>query len=168
LRGPRQTLAAWRYRALAVKQRPMQTLRLVLIALLPLPTGGCLMLPVVEENVYSTCHALASTGWSAHVERIPDHHNRPIFKPTLIVRGKVTVPDEGYSVSLDLGPVQRLDAPVQQILVRTEPPSRPSATAAATNVDVSGAFPALKHYGAVTIRCGDGTLAIIKPVPRTD
>ena len=30
------------------------------------------------------------------------------------------VPSEGYSVSLDLGPVRKLDAPVQQIMVRTE------------------------------------------------
>lgn len=134
---------------------------------LPLLAGGCLMLPVVDDPVYSTCHALGSSGWTAHVERIPDHHNRPILKPTLIVSGRVTVPSDDYSMSLDLGPVQKLDAPVQQILVRTQPPARPAAPAP-TMVDVHGAFPALKRYGAVTIRCGDGTLAIIKPVPRTN
>ena len=145
----------------------MQMLRLAVILSLPLLAGACLMLPVVEEHVYSTCHAVRSSDWSAHVERIPDHHNRPIYKPTLIVTGRVTVPSDGYSVSLDLGPVQKLDAPVQQILVRTVPPSEPAAQAL-TDVDVRGAFPALKRYGAVTIRCGDGTLAIIKPVPRAN
>ena len=144
----------------------MQTIRLASILVLPLLAGGCLMLPVVEDPVYSTCHAIASSGWRAHVEYIPDHHNRPIYKATLLVSGRVTVPSEGYSVSLDLGPVQRLDQPVQQIMVRTEPPSGTEAPAR-TEVPVSGAFPALKRYGAVTIRCGDGTLAIIKPVPRT-
>jgi hypothetical protein len=143
----------------------MHKLRLASIVPLPLLAGGCLMLPVVEDHVYSTCHAVASSGWTARVEYIPDHHNRPVFKPTLLVSGRVTVPSEGYAVSLDLGPIQRLDAPVQQILVRTEAPSGEEAPAK-TEVHVSGAFPALKRYGAVTIRCGDGTLAIIKPVPR--
>jgi len=77
----------------------------------------------------------------------------------------VTVPSEGYAVSLDLGPVQKLDQPVQQILLRTEPPGG-SETPARTEVHVSGAFPALKRYGAVTIRCGDGIVGIIKPVSR--
>ncbi len=144
----------------------MLKLRFAAIALLSLPLCGCLMLPVVEENVYSTCHAVASSDWSAHVERIPDHHNRPLWKPTLIVTGKVTVPSDGYEVSLDLGPVQRLDGPVQQILVRTTPPSGSVAQTPVT-LDVRGAFPARKRYGAVIIRCGDGTLAIIKSVPRT-
>jgi hypothetical protein len=143
----------------------MQRFRLAAVAALPLLSAGCLALPVVEETVYSPCHAVASSGWSAHVERIPDHHNRPLLKPTLIVSGRVTVPSGGYDVSLDLGPVQRLDRPVQQILLRTRPPSGP-ATQALTDVEVRGAFPALKSYGAVTIRCGDGTFAIITPVPR--
>jgi hypothetical protein len=143
----------------------MQSFRLALILSLPLLAGGCLMLPVVEDPVYSTCHAIASSGWTARVDYIPDHHNRPVFKPTLIVSGRVTVPSDGYAVSLDLGPVQKVAGPIQQILVRTEPP--PSAeTPAPTIVAVHGAFPALKRYDEVTIRCGDGTLAIIKPVPR--
>ena len=142
----------------------MDWTRRAAILLLPLLAGGCLHPPVVEDLVYSPCHAVSSGNWSAHVERIPDHHNRPVLKPTLIVRGTVTVPGDGYAVSLDLGPVQKLDAPVQQIMVRTEG----SGTQSPTTLAVSGAFPALKRYGAVTIRCGDGTLAIIKPVPRRD
>lgn len=143
----------------------MLKLRLAFVLPLPLLAGGCLMLPVVDDPVYSTCHAIGSSGWNAHVERIPDHHNRPILKPWLIVSGQVTVPSAGYSVSLDLGPVRKLDAPVQQIMVRTEPPAGPAAQVL-TTVNVNGTFPALKHYGAVTIRCGDGTMAIIKPIPR--
>jgi hypothetical protein len=166
LSAPRKRLRHGAAAALPLSIGPMQMVRLAFVLLLPLTAGGCLMLPVVEENVYSTCRALGSSGWTAHVERIPDHHNRPLLKPTLIVSGRVTVPSDGYSVSLDLGPVRKLDAPVQQILVRTEPPAGPAAQAL-TTVDVRGAFPALKRYGAVTIRCGDGTLAIIKPIPRT-
>lgn len=144
----------------------MHMLRLAILLPLPLLAGGCLMLPVVEDPVYSTCHAIGSSDWTAHVERIPDHHNRPVLKPTLIVSGQVTVPSDGYSVSLDLGPVEKIDGIVQQILVRTGPPRRPAAQVL-TNVAVRGAFPARKHYDAVRIRCGDGTLAIIKSVPRT-
>jgi hypothetical protein len=144
----------------------MSRFRVAATVLLPLATGGCLALPVVEEPVYSTCHALASSDWAAHVERIPDHHNRPLLKRTLIVSGRVTVPSDGYAVSLDLGPVERLDAPVQQILLRTSPPDAPTAQAPAT-LDVRGAFPALKRYGAVTIRCGDGIIGMVKPVPRS-
>src|SRR3954452_5495901 len=103
----------------------MQPVRLAALLLLPLLTGGCLMLPVVEDHVYSTCHALGSSGWTARGDYIPDHHNRPIYKPTLIVSGRVTLPAEGYAVSLALGPVQTLDAPLSKILVRTEAPSGP-------------------------------------------
>jgi hypothetical protein len=143
----------------------MHKIRLVPVLILPLLAGGCLMLPVVEDHVYSTCHALGASGWTALVDYIPDHHNRPIYKPTLMVSGRVTMPGQGYAVSLDLGPVQKLDAPVQQILVRTDAPSGPPS-GGKRDVFVRGAFPALKHYGAVTIRCGDGIIGIIKPVPR--
>lgn len=142
----------------------MSLARRAAILLLPLLAGGCLHPPVIEETVYSPCHALSSSDWTAYVARIPDHHNRPVLKPTLFVRGKVTVPGDGYSVSLDLGPVQKLDAPVQQIMLRTEG----SGTGAPTTLAVSGAFPARKLYGSIVIRCGDGTMAIIKPVPRRD
>jgi hypothetical protein len=141
----------------------MNSARLAAILVLPMLSGGCLALPVVEETVYSPCHAVASSGWTAHVERIADHHNRPILKPTLIVTGQVTVPNEGYEVSLDLGPVQKLNGAVQQILIRTTPSG--AATGNPTTLAVRGAFPARKSYAAVTIRCGDGTMAIIKPVP---
>lgn len=144
----------------------MQPFRLAAVALLPLLSGGCLALPVIEENVYSPCHAIASSGWTAHVERIPDHHNRPVLKPILIVSGQVTMPSQGYEVSLELGPVQKLNGAVQQILLRTTPSGE--ATGGPAVLDVSGAFPARKSYAEVTIRCGDGTMAIIKSVPRTD
>src|SRR3954447_25428913 len=103
------------------------------ILLLPLLAGGCLHPPVVEDHVYSPCHAVSAGDWSAHVERIPDHHTRPVLQPSLFVSGEATAPGDGYAVSLELGPVQRLDAPVQQILVRTEG----SGTGAPTKLNVS-------------------------------
>ena len=132
---------------------------------LPLLAGGCVVSVPVPENVYSTCHAIESSDWNARVERIADNHNRPVYHPILIVSGKVVVPNVNYAVSLDLGPVHKLDEPVQQILVRTIPPGEPGVGPPAT-IAVEGRFPARKRYGALEIRCGDGILAIVKSVPR--
>ncbi|HEY0413014.1 MAG TPA: hypothetical protein VGD66_07725 [Allosphingosinicella sp.] len=140
--------------------------RLLALPLLLLP-AACLVRIPVADPVYSPCHAVSSTGWSAHVERFPTAHVRPILKPMLVVAGKVTVPGEGYAVSLDLGPVEKLREPVQEIMVRTTPPGG-DATGGPATYDVRGTFPARKRYGAVRLRCGDGTLAIIRDVPRED
>jgi hypothetical protein len=117
---------------------------------------GCADLP---DPVYSACHAIGSSDWRAWVER----HASAQKRATLVVTGKVTVPTGGYSVSLARGPVQQLDPPVQQVLVRTDPPEG-VATQAITVHDVRGEFPAQNGSGPVTIRCGDGTLAIISKV----
>jgi hypothetical protein len=140
----------------------MKRLRLALLAL-PLVASGCVVTVPVPETVYSDCHAIGSSDWAARIERIPDHHNRPVLKATLIVTGKVVVPGAGYDVSLDFGPLQRLDQPVRQILVRTDPPDRAEAGGPVT-VAVEGRFPARRHENALTIRCGDGTLAIVKSI----
>lgn len=138
--------------------------RPIAAALLLLPAACLVKLPV-EETVYSPCHALASSDWRAHVIRIPSAHVRPIMKPFLVVEGKVTVPGAGYSVSLDLGPVERLDGPVQQILVRTTPPDGAEAGPPVVQ-SVRGTFPARKRYSGLRIRCGDGTLALVRDIPR--
>lgn len=131
---------------------------------LPLLLAGCLVKMEVPDPVYSPCRALSSTGWSAHVETVPTAHGRPILKPWLVVAGKVTVPGEGYEASLDLGPVEKLKEPVQQILVRTEG-AQADALAAPVTRNVSGRFPARKTYRSVRIRCGDGTLATVAVSP---
>jgi hypothetical protein len=143
----------------------MPRARLAIIFALPLLACGCLVSVPVPETTYSTCHAIESSDWTARIERIADHHNRPVYRPILIVTGKLVVPNENYSVSLDLGPVQKLDEPVQQILVRTIPPESAAAGSPAT-IAVEGRFPARKRYGALAIRCGDGILAIVKSIPR--
>jgi hypothetical protein len=117
---------------------------------------GCADLP---DPVYSACHAIGSSDWRAWVKP----HSPARERPTLVVTGKVTVPTGGYSVSLERGPVQRLDRPVQQILLRTDPPEG-IATQAVTLHEVRGEFSAPTGSGPVTIRCGDGTLAIISKV----
>jgi hypothetical protein len=138
-------------------------MRRLLPLLLALPLGGCLSLPTLEEPIYSACHAIASGDWTAQVEKRPvTMHHPPIRKWRLIVDGTVTVPGDGYDVSLEPGPVQKLKDPVQQIMIRTNG----GGAGAPTKVAVHGEFEALKRYGAVTLRCGDGTLAILRDVPR--
>jgi hypothetical protein len=143
--------------------RPVALFRLSL----PLLAGGCVANLPVPEPVYSACHALGSGDWKARVEkRDMTRHHPPHRKWRLIVDGSVTVPGEGYDVFLERGPVQKLRDPVQQIMVRTNGPSRPPPDAAPTRVAVHGEFEALKRYGGVTLRCGDGTIGLIPFVPR--
>jgi hypothetical protein len=117
----------------------------------------------VEDRIYSPCHVTASSDWTAHVERFPTAHIRPIMKRMLVVEGKVTVPSAGYDVSLDLGPLEKLQPRVQQVLVRSSGPDSSEAAAPVVQ-SVRGVFPARRHYGSIRIRCADGTLAIIPSV----
>jgi hypothetical protein len=114
------------------------------------------------EPVYSACHVLGSSDWKARVEIYPSASPKPYLRRRLIVTGKVTTAGGGFSVSLDRGPVSRLDDPVQQVLVRTEGSAQAGARPVAHNV--RGVFPALDHYGGVAIRCGDGIIAEIRDV----
>src|SRR4051812_723115 len=130
-------------------------------ALLLLPAllaGGCVANVPVPEPVYSPCRAVGSGDWKARVEKrdmTPPHP--PHRKWRLIVDGNVIVPGEGYDVFLERGPVQKLRDPVQQIMVRTNGPSRPPPHAPPTKVAVHGEVAALKRYGAATLPCGHGT-----------
>lgn len=134
---------------------------LVLLALVPL--AGCVVPTVVPEPVYSPCHALGSGAWKARVEKLPvTQHHPPLRKWRLIVDGEVTVPSDGYFPSLERGPVEKLRDPVQQIMLRTEGGGEGEPRTMA----VHGTFEALKRYGAVVIRCGDGTVGLIRDVPR--
>ena len=133
------------------------------LLLAPLVLAGCVVSTPVPEPVYSACHALSSGEWKARVEKRPvTRHHPPIRKWRLIVDGVVTVPGEGYVASLERGPVQKLKDPVQQILIRTEG----DGEGAPTRIPVHGEFEALRRYGAVTLRCGDGTFGILRDVTR--
>ena len=132
----------------------------VLAALLPL--AACV--PTLEpEPIYSACRVLGSSDWQARVETYPSASPTPYLRRRLIVSGKVTTAGSGIYVSLAEGPVSRLDDPVQQVLVRTE--GSPQSGAAPVTHNVRGVFPALRHYGGVAIRCGDGIIAEIRDVP---
>jgi hypothetical protein len=135
--------------------------RFLVLPLLLAPTA-CLTKIEVPDTIYSPCHAIGSSGWSAHVETYLTQHNRPVTRRHLVVDGKVIVPGPGYSVALDLGPLERLQPRVQQVIVRTSGES--STGDAPTTVAVRGVFPPHKHYGPIRIRCGDGTLATIAAV----
>jgi hypothetical protein len=117
---------------------------------------GCFLAAPGPYAIYSPCAAIATSNWSAWVE---SHGGR---RGRLVVEGEVTVPAEGYAASLARGPVQRLDGPVQQILVRTEGTGGgPPAVR-----HVRGEFRALNAYSAVQLRCGDGTVAMLRDIPR--
>ncbi|HEX8262582.1 MAG TPA: hypothetical protein VF547_06890, partial [Allosphingosinicella sp.] len=126
-------------------------------------TGACAVNPSTPKGLYSPCRVLGSSDWKAHVEVVPNNTPVPYLRRKLVVTGKVTTAGGGFYVSLDEGPVSRLDDPVQQILVRTE--GSAEAGAAPVTHAVRGVFPALDHYGGIAIRCGDGIIAEIKDVP---
>ena len=131
-----------------------------LAALLSL--AACFPTPT-PEPVYSACHVLGSSDWKARVETFASASPTPYLRRRLVVAGKVTTAGGGFRVSLDEGPVERLDDPVQQVLVRTEGSAEAGARPVVHNV--RGVFPALDHYGGVAIRCGDGIIAEIADVP---
>jgi hypothetical protein len=104
------------------------------------------------------CPVADAGGWRAWVNRMPGPD-----RPKLWVTGRVTAPTGGYRVWLELGPVQEIHPPIQQVLVRAQPPSGPATQSIVTH-DVSASFEAMPEYGAVTIRCGSQVLADIRPV----
>lgn len=136
---------------------------LIALPLLLLPTG-CLLGQPATDIVYSPCHALGSRDWQAHVARIDiSTQKAPLHRTFLFVEGEVTAP-ESDTVTLERGPVSQLDTPVQQIMVRTDGPG----TGAPATHRVRGRFKALRRYGSVAIRCGDGIVGTIRDVPRRD
>jgi hypothetical protein len=124
--------------------------------------ASCAVHTPVPETIYSACNVLGSSDWKARVEIFESSHPIPVLDRRLIVTGKVRTAGDLF-VSLDRGPVARLDDPVQQIMVRTE--GSPQSGVAPVTHQVRGEFPALKRYGAVALRCGDGIIAEIKDVP---
>jgi hypothetical protein len=129
-----------------------------LAAFLILPS--CIPSPA-PEPIYSACRGvMGSSDWQARVELDPSASPIPYIRRKLIVTGRVTTAGGGVYVSLAQGPVEKLDDPVQQVLVRTE--GSPGGAPVVHNVRAS--MPALDHYGGVAIRCGDGIIAEIKTV----
>lgn len=136
---------------------PKLSRRAALALLLTIP-AGCALDGPVRETGYSACHVLGSSDWKAHVEIFPTASPVPYLRRKLVVTGKVKTVGGTYA-SLADGPVARLDEPVQQIVVRTEGRADPGAAPVVHNV--RGVFPAMKRYGGVAIRCGDGVIAEI-------
>jgi hypothetical protein len=132
------------------------------IALLLLLPAGCALDGPVRETGYAPCHVLGSSDWKAHVEIFATESPVPFLRRKLVVTGKVRTA-AGYYASLAQGPVSRLDEPVQQVRVRTEGSAEPGGAPVVHNV--RGVFPAMKRYGGVAIRCGDGIIAEIRDVP---
>lgn len=140
-------------------------LRSAAAALAAAGLAGCVIPVPVPETVYSPCHATSSGGWKAEIERYLTAHGKPLTRYNLVVTGEVTVPTGGFRVWLEEGPVQEIEPRTLQILVRTDPPVE-GATEALVTHRVRGAFPARKRIGQVSLRCGDGTLALVPVAPR--
>lgn len=129
---------------------------------LVLALSACALDNPLRDTRYSACHVLGSSDWKAQVELYESKGVLPYLKRRLVVTGKVTTAG-GYLASLGQGPVARLDEPVQHVTVRTE--GSPQAGAAPVVHEVRGVFPAMKRYGGIAIRCGDGVIAEIREVP---
>jgi len=132
------------------------------LGLLLLVPAGCATTAGVPEPIYSPCHVLGSSDWEAHVEFSSTASPIPYLTRKLVVTGKITTAP-GYYASLEEGPVAKLDERVQQVLVRTEGSAQ--AGPAPVTHNVRAVMPALKRYGGVEIRCGDGIIAQIRDVP---
>ncbi|MGH6659598.1 MAG: hypothetical protein ACREBM_08125 [Sphingomicrobium sp.] len=105
------------------------------------------------------CPITRSSDWHAHVNAMPGPNSRP----KLIVSGTVTVPTGGYALSLRMGAVAE-SYPVQiTVHLVARPPSGPASQALVTR-EVRGSWPSPQPVGAVTVRCGNKTLARISPV----
>jgi hypothetical protein len=113
----------------------------------------------VPDPVYTPCRIAGSSDWRAEIEETPGG------KPRLLVSGKVTVPTGGHAIALELGYVEKLDSPRQQVILRSVPPEG-AATEAIVTEDVTASFPLAKDIGAVTVRCGDKMLAVVALPPR--
>jgi hypothetical protein len=136
-------------------------LRAALTVLFLLLPAACAVNTSVPRTLYSACHVLGSSDWQARVEIFPNDTPKPYLRRKLVVTGKVTTA-AGVYASLAPGPVSRLDQPVQQILVRTEGTAEAGAAPVVHNV--RQVVPALKSYGGVEIRCGDGIIGRIRDV----
>jgi hypothetical protein len=132
------------------------------IALLLLAPAGCALDGPVRDRDYAPCHVLASSDWQAHVEFSSTSSPIPYLTRKLVVTGKVTTA-RGVYPSLAEGPVARLDDPIQQVRVRTEGEAEGGGPPVVHNV--RGVFPAIKNYGGVAIRCGDGIIGQVGEVP---
>jgi hypothetical protein len=123
--------------------------------------GGCVTAP--KEKLYSSCRALATRDWSAHVVL-----DKPAVFPfpeeaSLVVSGTVQVSTGGYALSIIPGSLVHLEPPVQQVILRTTPPEG-MATQAITEQRVTGSVPYDSRARSVSIRCGDGTIASIPTI----
>ena len=140
----------------------LHRIRAAAAALLLPAVAGCAVNTTVPTTVYSPCRVLDSSDWKARVEVFANAAPKPYLRRKLVVTGKVTTAG-GVHASLAPGPVARLDQPVQQVIVRTEGTAEPGAERAVHAVRV--VLPALRTYGGVAIRCGDGIIAEIREVP---
>ena len=127
---------------------------LIIGAILALASGCAAPIAAVAPG---PCPVADAGGWRAFVDVMPG------AKQTLNVVGRVTAPTGGYRVWLERGALQEINPPVQEVVLRAQPPTGPATQALVTH-DVQASFPAEGRYGAVLVRCGSQILTEIRPV----
>lgn len=111
------------------------------------------------ETPQSDCPVLESSDWIAWINQMPG-----AGQPTLNISGKVVVPTGGYSLSVQMGPLDRSMPPSQRLILTATPPDGP-ALQALTTMDVREQFPAIvPSYRSIIIVCAKTTLAEINTV----
>ena len=123
--------------------------------------GGCH--DPVRNPIYTRCSAIATSDWHARIVDLPRDGKAGESEPRLVVSGRVTLPTGGYRVALVAGPVQRLEPPVRQVILRTTP-VRGGATQAVVTHDVQGVFEHEPGVERVSVRCGDGIVGLIQTI----
>lgn len=126
----------------------------------PYPPPG----PYPPAGAYpaGVCGGVASRDWRAWVADSPGSERRP----TLFVTGTVLAPTAGYRFEFRPYLEERRTYPVQVVATLQPFPPTGAAAQVVTTHDVRWQWPlASGPVGSVTIRCGEGILATVSPVP---
>ncbi|QAY77725.1 hypothetical protein [Sphingosinicella sp. BN140058] len=140
----------------------LRATRLLILAGLLTPLIGC-DVPPVAKSLYSPCRVISSANWTARVEGYLTRHGHPEHRRNLVVEGDVTVPSQGYSLTLEPGATQRIEPHFRQMHLNAQPGPDSAAQMVSTR-HVVARIPYDKKIQGFAIRCGDGIIAEIPEI----
>lgn len=116
--------------------------------------------PVVHSsNPDRVCPVLGSQDWRAWLNKMPGDTSSQLH-----LSGEIELPSPGYTVSVRVGPLDRMRPPTQIMVLEIEPPAGPAA-AVMTSRTVTYAGPALvAKYAGIRVVCGSDPIASIDTV----
>lgn len=118
-----------------------------------LPSGTTASAVAAPVNA---CARIKTKGWNAWLNL------QPPGPPTLHVEGDATVPSTGWTLTLEPGPLNKMQPPTQTFLFVATPPEKPITAPVVMQQKVNGEIKkALKRYKAVSILCGKSTIATV-------